>query len=117
MLAGAPDLTLPCEPAGCVHSFYLHPLMVPPAWAGTKRDRLLEIIRREYKIDCLVANPPVYESSSVLRRYMNGQTLPLSDELGKRLFCPPIHPAMTPDQNEYISAAIIEAVERVRADG
>jgi perosamine synthetase len=117
MLLGVPELTLPCEPADCVHSYYLYTLLVPRAWAGAKRDRLLEIMSNEYRVECVVANAPVYESSGLLRRYMAGKTLPLSDELGKRLFCPPVHPAMTREQNEYVSAAIIEAVERVRAEG
>ncbi len=116
MLQGVPELTLPCEPADCVHSYYLYTLLAPREWAGEKRDRLLEIMSQEYKVECVVANAPVYEASSLLRGYMHGETLPVSDELGKRLFCPPVHPAMTQEQNEYISAAIIEAVERVRAE-
>jgi perosamine synthetase len=117
LLADVPELTLPCEPADCVHSYYLYTLLVPPSWAGEKRDHVLKIMSNEYKVEGVVANAPVYESSSLLRRYIGDRTLPLSDELGKRLFCPPIHPAMTREQNEYISAAIIEAVERVRAEG
>ena len=117
MLAGVPELTLPYEPADCVHSYYLYTLLVPRSWAGEKRDRVLEIMKREFKIEAMVGNPPVYESSGLLRRYMSGKTLPLSDELGKRLFCAPIHPAMTREQNEYVSAAVIEAVERVRSEG
>ena len=117
MLAGVPELMLPVEPPDCVHSYYLYTLLVPRSWAGAKRDRVLEILKQEFRIEGMIANPPVYESSGLLRRYMGGKTLPLSDELGKRVFCPPIHPAMTREQNEYISAAVIEAVERVRAEG
>jgi dTDP-4-amino-4,6-dideoxygalactose transaminase len=117
LLDGVPELILPAEPPGHVHSYYLYTLLVPRAWAGEKRDRVLEVLKREFKIGALVGNAPVYESSSLLRSYMGGATLPLSDELGKRLFCIPIHPAMTREQNEYVSAAVIEAVERVRAEG
>ena len=116
MLRGVAEFTLPYEPPDCEHSFYLYTLLVQKDWAGEKRDRLLQLMEDVYDINCVVANAPVYESSRVLRSYMKGQTLPLSDELGKRLFCAPVHPAMTREQNEYICAALIEAVERVREE-
>ena len=77
---------------------------------------MLQILREEYKVDCVVANRPVYEVHPFVRRHAEGQHLPLSEELGRRLFCPPTHPLMTHEQNEYICAAIVEAVERVREE-
>lgn len=117
MLAGVPELILPYEPPNCVHSFYLYTVLVPPNWAGQKRDRILQIMTQDYNISCVIANPPVYESSQLIRAHTTGQYLPLSDEIGQRLFCPPIHPMMTHEQNEYLSAALIESVERVREQG
>ena len=40
--------------------------------------------------------------------------LPASERLGERLFCVPIHPAMPDADNEYICAALLECVERLR---
>jgi perosamine synthetase len=68
----------------------------------------------DYNISCVIANPPVYDSVPLIRAHTAGQNLPLSDKLGKRLFCPPMHPAMTREQNEYLCAALIESVERIR---
>jgi perosamine synthetase len=116
LLQGVPELTLPYEPPDCEHTFYLYTILVAPEWAGEKRDRICRIMEEDYNISCIVANPPVYESSGFIRRHTAGQHLPLSDELGKRLFCPPVHPTMTTEQNEYLCAALIEAVERVRAE-
>jgi hypothetical protein len=42
--------------------------------------------------------------------------LPRSEELGDRICCVALHPLMSDDLNEYIAAAAIEAVERVRAE-
>jgi dTDP-4-amino-4,6-dideoxygalactose transaminase len=36
------------------------------------------------------------------------------DELGARLFCIPTHPAMSDEDNAYISAASIECIETLR---
>jgi len=116
MLRGLPELILPEEPPGYKHTYYLYTILVQPEWAGEKRDRLLQILREEYKVDCVVANRPVYEVHPFIRRHAEGQHLPLSEELGRRLFCPPTHPLMTHEQNEYICAAIVEAVERVREE-
>jgi dTDP-4-amino-4,6-dideoxygalactose transaminase len=40
---------------------------------------------------------------------------PVSDEVGDRLFCPPTHPYTSDEDNEYICAAIWEAVGQVAA--
>ncbi len=61
-------------------------------------------------------NPPVYDSAPYLREHTKGQDLPLSNELGKRLFCVSMQPLMTPENNEYICAALIETVERIRKE-
>ena len=114
LLEGVPELTLPYEPPDCVHTYYLYTCLVPRDWAGDKRDELLRIMAEEYGAACVVANPPVYQSVPFLRQATAGQGLPLSNELGQRLFCVSLHPLMTPEQNEYICAALIETVERLR---
>jgi len=114
LLADVPELTLPIPPAGYGHTYYLYTLLVPREWAGERRDRLMQIMEQEYGVGCVVANPPCYQSDPFLGSQTPGQRLPLSDELGARLFCVSIHPLMTPQQNEYVCAALMEAVERLR---
>ena len=116
LLADIPELMLPCEPPDCEHTFYLFSLLVPIAWAGEKRDRLMEILQEEFNVGCMVGNPPVWEGHPVLRQAAEGQIelLPVSNEIGERLFCVSLHPLMTVEENEYIAAAISESVERIR---
>jgi dTDP-4-amino-4,6-dideoxygalactose transaminase len=114
LLEGVPELTLPCEPPERDHTFYLYTLLVPREWAETKRDPLMAILDQEYGVGCIVANPPTYAGHPYIREQTAGQTLPLTEEIAARLFCVSLHPLMTDEQNEYIAAAVIEAVERVR---
>jgi dTDP-4-amino-4,6-dideoxygalactose transaminase len=114
MLGGLPEITLPHEPDGSWHSYYLYTCLVAEEWAGAKRDQLLALLRDEYQVRCVIANRPVYVDREVMRAHTPGQRLPLSEQLGERLFCPPIHPAMTDEDNEFICAAIIDGVERLR---
>ncbi len=116
LLADIPELMLPCEPPDCEHTFYLFSLLAPKAWAGEKRDRLMEILQEEFNVGCMVGNPPVWEGHPVLRKAAEGQIelLPVSNEIGERLFCVSLHPLMTVEENEYIAAAISESVERIR---
>lgn len=116
LLEGVPELTLPCEPPECDHTFYLYTLLVPREWAGERRDRLTKMLADDYRVGCCIANPPVYESHPYIREQTAGQSLPLSEEMGARLFCPSLHPLMTEEQNEYVAAAVTEAVERVKRD-
>ncbi|NOY82781.1 MAG: DegT/DnrJ/EryC1/StrS family aminotransferase [Kiritimatiellaeota bacterium] len=116
LLAGLPEITLPHEPPECRHSFYLYTCLVPDAWAGAKRDRLIAIMREEYGVGCVVANPPQYIQTPYLRKMTPGQDLPHSNRLAERLFCVSIHPSMTTRHNEIICAALIETVERLRKE-
>ena len=52
-----------------------------------------------------------------MREHTAGQELPLSDEIGARLFSLPIHPRMSDEDNEFIAAALWDAVERIRSEG
>ena len=109
-----PELTLPFEPPGFAHTFYLYTLLVPPDWAGRKRDEVVHTLKKKYGVGCIIANPPVYQDNAFIRRSTGRQRLPRSEAIGARLFCPSLHPLMTDAQNEYIAAAVIEAVGRVR---
>jgi dTDP-4-amino-4,6-dideoxygalactose transaminase len=87
---------------------------VCPEWAGEKRDRLIADMAENYGVKLLIANRPAYLARQCLRDCTPGQSLPLSEELGERLFCVPIHPCMSDDDNERISAGLIECIERLR---
>jgi dTDP-4-amino-4,6-dideoxygalactose transaminase len=113
MLEGLPGITLPYEPPDCEHTFYLYTCLVPPDWAGEKRDRLVAILAEEYGVGCAIANPPVHEMVPIIRRHAVNVDLPVSTGIGRRIFCPSLHPLMTEDDNAYVCAALWECVERV----
>jgi dTDP-4-amino-4,6-dideoxygalactose transaminase len=117
MLEGCPGLHLPEEPEGYEHSYYMYSALVAREWAGEKRDRLIGVLKEEYGVDCGVFNRPVEEEIPYVRRHTEGQELPVSAEVGRRLFCPPIHPRMSEEDNEYIAAAVWEAVGRIEREG
>ncbi|HHX39284.1 MAG TPA: DegT/DnrJ/EryC1/StrS family aminotransferase [Armatimonadetes bacterium] len=114
MLKDVEGLTLPVEPPDCYHTYYLYTCLVPKEWAGEKRDRLMAMLREEYGVNTVVANPPVHRVVPFVAKHTQGQETPVADELGARLFCPPTHPLMTREENEYICAAIADAMERIR---
>ena len=116
MLEDVRGLTLPWEPPDSDHTYYLYTCLAPLDWAGEKRDRLLGILNDDYGVGTIVANPPVYQTVPVLREQTAGQALPISDEIGARLFCISLHPQLTEEENEYICAAVIKAMDRVRAN-
>ena len=114
MLEGIPELILPYEPSDCVHTFYLYTCLVCDEWAGEKRNKICGMMADDFGVRCIVANRPAYQSRKILREHTPGQSLPLSERLGERLFCVPIHPVMSDEDNEYIAASLIECVERLR---
>jgi len=116
LLRDLPGFTLPCAPPECVHTYYLYTLLAPPDWAGEKRDRLLKLMRERYEVNTVVANPPQNSIVPFIASHSAGQSVPRSEELGRRIFCLPMHPTMAPEDNEYICAALWEAVAQVAAE-
>jgi dTDP-4-amino-4,6-dideoxygalactose transaminase len=128
LLQNVPELTLPYEPPKYKHTYYLYNLLVPHTWRGSleyvfptqgsepggKRDQIIKILKEEYNVGCAIANPPTYAYHRFIREMTKGQRLPLSEEIGTRLFCPSLHPLMSREQNQYVAAAIIEAVEGIK---
>jgi len=114
MLADVPELTLPYEPPDCEHTYYLYTCLVPEQWAGEKRDALVEILAEEYHVGAGPYNRPAYEVSPFLREHTQGQQLPGDELLGQRILAISLHPLMTEDENEYIAATLIEAIDKVR---
>jgi len=113
MLDGCPGVQLPREPQGYEGCFYLYSMLVPPRWAGEKRDQLMTVLKEDYGVECVVANPPVHSTVPYILERTKGQELPVSEEVGARLFCPPMHPYMSEEDNAYIAAAIWKAVEKL----
>ncbi len=111
LLAGTPNLILPVEPAGYKHTYYLYTCRVPKEWAGEKRDLVMKTLKEKYGVGCGAYNPPTYYSAPFIKRQIEGQSVPRSEELAKRIFCPSLHPLMTEEDNEYIAAAMAETFE------
>ena len=114
MLEGTPGLTLPYEPPGYKHTYYVYTCLVPPEWAGEKRDRLMKDLREKYGVGSQILNPPTYTDRPYIRKATEGQVLPQSEELGKRIFCPSLHPLMSEEDNAYVAAAVIRSMEETR---
>lgn len=117
MLEGIPELTLPYEPPEYEHTYYLFTILVPEAWAGEKRDELCKVLREDFNIGTCIANPPVWQGRPFIHKHTESQhdALPVSLDIAKRLFCLSLHPLMSEEENGYISAALWEAVDKVRA--
>jgi dTDP-4-amino-4,6-dideoxygalactose transaminase len=117
LLKNIAELTLPHEPPDCVHTYYLYAMLVPREWAGEKRNRLMEILEKDYQVGSMDADARMYKDRRLVREHTAGQEVPISDETSERIVCPSLHPLMTGEENEYICAAIAEAVERVKQEG
>jgi len=113
LLEGLPGITLPYEPPDCEHTFYLYTCLVPQEWAGEKRDRLIAMMTEEFGVGCAIANAPVHQAVPYIRKHAVNTDLPVSEELGARIFCPSLHPLMTEQENAYLCAVLWECVERL----
>lgn len=114
LLRGREEISLPKTVEGGDHTYYLYTLLVAADWAGEKRDRVLRILRERYQVRTVIANPPCHTTHAYLRRHTAQTRLPRSEAIGARLFCLPIHPAMSDADNEYLCAALCQTLDDVR---
>lgn len=114
ILSGTPELILPYEPPDCEHLYYVYPILVQPDWAGNKRDKIISIISEKFGIACSVTNPPTYLRWPYIARNCEFTKLEVSEDIGRRLLCPPLHPLLNEEQELYICASLLEAIDLVK---
>jgi perosamine synthetase len=116
LLEGVPEIILPYEPPDYEHTYYVYPILVKPDWAGAKRDRLLSVMEEKFGIVCSVTNKPTYLRWPYIAAHCGVPKLPVSEDIGQRLFCPPLHPLLTEEQELYVSASVLEAIEIIQRE-
>lgn len=116
LLKDISDLTLPYEPADCRHVYYLYPILLPPEWAGEKCDRVTKMLAEDYNIGSFDADARIYKRNQYIIEHTKGQKIPVSDEISERIICPSIQTLMTKEENTYICAAVVDAVERIKQE-
>lgn len=114
LLSGIPELVLPYEPPDCEHLYYVYSILVQPDWAGEKRDKIISIMSEKFGIACSVSNPPTYLRWPYIANHCEVTRLEVSEDIGKRLFCPPLHPLLNDDQELYICASLLEAIDLIK---
>ncbi len=116
LLQDVPEILLPFEPDDCCHAYYVYPILVQPEWAGRQRDDILKIMEQKFGIVCSVTNRPVYQRWTYIAEKCGTPHLPVTEDVGQRLFCPPIHPQFTEEQEMYIVAALLETIALIKGD-
>lgn len=114
LLEGVPEIILPYDPPDGNHVYYLYPILVKPDWAGEKRDKLLSIMKEKFGIVCAVSNPPTYVRWPYIARQCGNPHLQISEDIGKRLLCPPLHPLLSEEQESYICASLLEVIDIIK---
>ena len=70
-------------------------------------------MEQKYGIICSITNKPVYSRWPYISKEYGIPDISISESIGKQLFCPSLHPYLTKDQENYISASIISAVNNL----
>jgi perosamine synthetase len=110
-LPGGGTLTLPAEPPGYRHVFYLYNVMLGANTPPTARDRLRQLLLQRHGLGTVIANPPTYATHRLIRTHTADQgPLPLAEATAGRLICLPVHPLMTDEDNTWIAEELAETL-------
>jgi len=116
LLDAVPEIILPYEPSEYVHIYYVYPILVQPEWAGDKRDKILSIMEKKFGIVCSVTNRPTYLRWPYIGKMCGNPRLKVSEDIGRRLFCPPLHPLLNEEQELYICASLMETIDIIKQE-
>lgn len=116
LLKGVPEIILPHEPPEYEHVYYVYPILVQPQWAGEKRDQILSIMEKRFGIACSVTNKPTYLRWPYVGKMCGNPKLKVSEDIGERLFCPPLHPLLNEEQELYICASLLETIDMIKKE-
>ncbi len=111
-LEGVANLTLPTCPPDCKHVYYGYTVMVPPEWAGDRRDAVCAALMEQHGVGTVVMNNTTPEQHPLIRDHVAGQSTPISLLTGQRLFCIGFHPLMTDDDLDHIAASVADVFEQ-----
>ena len=100
LLTGVPGLILPPSQTDRTHLHYLYTLLVDPAFSESIRDRIIDTLACDYGVGAVVANGPTYELNRHIRDHVGAPLLPRAEAVGRRVFCPSLHPLMTEDETD-----------------
>lgn len=114
ILDGVNELILPHEPHDCEHVYYVYGLLLQPDWTEERRDKIISIMKERFGIVCSVTNRPTYLRWRYIAQKCGMPNLPVSEDVGRRLLCPPLHPLLTEEQEMYICSSLLEAIDLVR---
>lgn len=108
-----PQIHIQKDSTNSRNSYYLYTMILPETPRGLKRNKLINVLQDNYGVGCVVGNPPTYKSNKLIRANIRRQRLLLSENLGNRILCLPIHPAITKKSNKYIINAFIKSFETI----
>ncbi|MGD8565496.1 MAG: DegT/DnrJ/EryC1/StrS family aminotransferase [Candidatus Bathyarchaeota archaeon] len=109
-LRNVKGLKLPQEPENLRHSWYLYTVRIMNA-NSTKRNRLLEILKKEgIGAEAYYVNP--IHSMKFYRRY-GKHKLPQTEKASEQVISLPVHPGVTLEQADFISKSTSQAIEKL----
>ena len=112
-----PELTLPEEPEGYYHTYYLLCCTLPAELGGAKRDALCEWMPQHTGVGLVVGNLPTYRYKHTIIHKLGfkDSDFPVSSAVADRFFSPPLHPLMTDADLEYIADSLRAGIDYIKS--
>lgn len=101
-------ITPPFVEEGTHHSFHQYCVLLDPAVFKCSRDEFLGALRQE-GVESGVHYPRPVHKQPVFERFVNGMSLPVSEDVSEKIFSLPIHPYLSKEDLELI----VEGVKKV----
>jgi perosamine synthetase len=112
-LKGCDEFILPKDTKYSKNIYYLYPLMLAAKYNEKKRDQLVKILEKEYGIVCSVPKF-INKRWKYIKKKFGIPKLKNTKFVANRLLCPIMHPLINEEQENYISSALLDSINKIK---
>ncbi len=112
-LKGCKKFILPSDTKYSKNIYYMYPLMLSKDYNEFQRDKLAKLLEKKYGIVCSIPKF-INKRWKYIQKKFGVPKLKYTKFVTERLLCPIMHPQINEKQENYISAALIDSVNKIK---
>jgi|TARA_B110000483_G_scaffold236930_1_gene310876 perosamine synthetase len=112
-LKGCEKFILPKDTNYSKNIYYMYPLMLSSDYNESQRDKLANILEKKYRIVCSVPKF-INKRWKYIQNKFGVPNLKHTKFVTDRLLCPIMHSQINEEQENYISSALIDSVNKIK---
>ena len=114
LLKNEDNIYLPYPQKDCKDIYTYYNVILKENYTRSDRDKIRNLLKEKYNIETCIANEPTYLTHKFVKKNVNINKTPYSENLGGRIITLPIHFNMRKKDNIYIVNSFLKALHSLK---